>query len=385
MRPNIAAADLSLPARAAWAEGLPLNLPPSLLRLLQMPVPRAERAAARDAAQALRLSAAFTDHPPASTRLPFSYHTVPGPLRRLLGYAIGRLQRTRQHAWARYPGWPLDLSADLAADLAVVPSVTFAPAAPTPVLLTHDIDSPEGLRNLRDLFLPIEESAGARSANYIVPCAWPVDAELVGEVRARGHEIGVHGYDHANRTAFLPAERRHARLAAGHAFARKHGAIGYRAPSLLRTAALIDDLAAFYRYDSSIPTSGGAFPVPNNGCASARPWRFGTLWELPLSMPRDGSLRFLGHTPQEIGALWRDVATRIARSGGIVCLLTHCEAGFSGNTEMLRQYRGFVERVASEAQFEFIRPADLVDRLDRTDSPHKARKDTTIGLRPAHS
>jgi len=357
--------DSGLPARVAWAEGLPLNLPPSLLRLLQTPILAAEQAAAaREAAQELRLSAAFTKRPPASARLPFSYQTVPGLLRRLLGYAIGRLQRARQHAWARYPGWPLDLSADLAADLAGVPSVTFDR---TPVLLTHDIDSPEGLRNLRDLFLPIEESAGAFSANYVVPCAWPVDEALLSEVAARGHEIGVHGYDHANRTPFLPDTPRRARVAAGHAFAQKHGAVGYRAPSLLRTAALIDDLRTFYRYDSSIPTSGGAFPVPNNGCASARPWRFGTLWELPLSMPRDGSLRFLGHTPQEIGALWRNVAVRIAGSGGVVCLLTHCEAGFSGNPAMLRQYRDFVEWTASQARFEFIRPADLVDRLARAD------------------
>jgi hypothetical protein len=383
MRQNISVVDLSLSARVAWAEGLPLNLPPSLLRLLQAPAAAAEdAAAARDAAQALRLSAAFTNEPPASTRLPFSYQAVPGPLRRLLGYSIGRLQRARQHGWARYPGWPLDLSADLAADLAGVPSVTFDR---TPVLLTHDIDSPEGLRNLCDLFLPVEESAGARSANYIVPCAWPVDDVFLREVTARGHEVGVHGYDHANRTPFLPDAKRRARLAAGHAFARRHGAVGYRAPSLLRTAALIDDLRALYRYDSSIPTSGGAFPVPNNGCASARPWRFGTLWELPLSLPRDGSLRFLGHTPQEIGVLWRDVATRIARSGGIVCLLTHCEAGFSGNPAMLKQYQGFVEWARSDTQYEFIRPADLVDRLDHFDCRCEERSDQATHFPPAHS
>jgi peptidoglycan/xylan/chitin deacetylase (PgdA/CDA1 family) len=355
--------DLVLPARVAWAEGLPLTLPPALMHLLTTPAPDDDASsAARRIANELRLRAAFTDTPPASARLPFSYQTIPGPLRRLMANAIGRLQRVRQQSWARYPGWPLDLSADVAADLAGAGGIVFAR---TPVLVTHDIDSPEGLRNLRDMFLPVEEAVGARSANYLVPCAWPVDAQLVQEVAARGHEIGVHGYDHANRTAFVPEQERRARLAAGHEFARRYGGVGYRAPSLLRTQALIDDLRPLYRYDSSIPTSGGAFPVPNNGCASARPWQFGTLWELPLSMPRDGSLRFLGHSAAAIGALWRDTATRIARSGGMVCLLTHCEAGFSGNPPMLAQYRDFLEWVAARPQFEFIRPMDLVDRLDR--------------------
>ena len=345
--------DLAWPA---WAAGLPHNLPPGLLAS----PPGAEAMAA--AAQELRLRAAFTDTPPTSSRLPFSYQAIPGPLRRLLANGIGRLQRLRQAQWARYPGWPLDLSADLAADLAGAPGITFAR---TPLLLTHDIDSPEGLRNLHRMFLPLEEAVGARSANYIVPCAWPVDEAIMQDLRARGHEVGVHGYDHANRTAFAEPAERAQRLAGGHAFAQRHGGTGYRAPSLLRTRALIEALQPLYRYDSSIPTSGGAFPVPNNGCASARPWRFGAMWELPLSMPRDGSLRFLGYSPAEIGALWRQAALRIAASGGVVNLLTHCEEGFSGNSAMLAQYRGFLEWAAAEPRFEPMLPVDLVNRLDR--------------------
>jgi hypothetical protein len=49
-------------------------------------------------------------------------------------------------------------------------------------------------------------------------------------------------------------------------------------PSLVRSREFIADLQAYCTYDSSIPTSGGAFPLPNK-----RPH------------PRDGSMRFLGH------------------------------------------------------------------------------------------
>jgi hypothetical protein len=127
-------AEAGLPARVAWAEGLPLNLPAALLRLLGEPPPTGDAAAAaRQAAEALKLAAAFTEIPPASTRLPFSYQTIPGPMRPLRGRLIGRVQRARQAKWARYPGWPLDLSADVAADLAGAPGITFRC---TPVLLT---------------------------------------------------------------------------------------------------------------------------------------------------------------------------------------------------------------------------------------------------------
>lgn len=361
------AADIALPARVAgtrvaWAQGLPLSLPPSLMAWLDAPPPAAEIPEARAAAAALRLAAAFTDTPPVSSRLPFSYQAIPGPMRRLMASAIGRMQRARQDRWARFPRWPLDLSADIAADLVGLETITFPR---TPVLLTHDIDSPEGLANLHAMFLPAEEAFGYRSASYIVPCAWPADAAITADLRARGHEIGVHGYDHGNRTPFAEPAEQARRIAAGHAFAVAHGGTGYRAPSLLRTRSLLEGLEPLYRYDSSIPTSGGAFPVPNNGCASARPWKFGRMWELPLSMPRDGSLRFLGHSPREIAALWRDVALRIAASGGIVNLLTHCEAGFSGNPAMLGAYRDFLGFIAADDRFEVMLPVELVDRLDR--------------------
>ena len=354
-----------LPARARWADGIEVRLPRDFVSHLENGRGGFDREGSRSAAGAaanhLRMRAAFVASPPISGRMPIHYHSIPAPIRKLVANALGRLQRLRQSSWSRYPGWPIDLSADLSADLAGQPGITFER---TPVLLSHDIDSPEGLRNLVDMFLPIEEASNARSANYIVPCAWPLDHGLLTEVQNRGHEIGVHGYDHANRTPFAPHAERRQRLAAGRAFGDRYGAVGYRAPSLLRTPELLQDLAPLYRYDASIPTAGGPFPVPNNGCASARPWRLGDLWELPLSLPRDGSLRFLGHSPSEIERLWRACAEIVARSGGIVCLLTHCEDRFSGNPRMLGAYRNFIEWLQSDTRFEFLRAADLVARLD---------------------
>lgn len=358
--------------RLAWADGLFASAPERLIdavggkagrvRLTSDMACDVEVAAeAGAAALALRSRAAYTPCPPASSRTPVSYRNVPSAARMLLARGIGMVQRRRSHRWAAFPGWPLDLSVDVWSDLASEPAVRLTEAVGrTPVLLTHDIDSPEGLQNLVDLFLPIEERYGARSCNFVVPCAWPLDASLLREAQARDHEIAVHGYDHANRTPFAPPAERRDRLQAGKSFAANWGAVGYRAPSLLRTRALLDDLAGFYRYDSSIPTSGGPFPVPNNGSATARPYKIGALWELPLSLPRDGSLRFLGHAPSEIADLWWRCADRIATSGGLVCLLTHCEASFSGNRDMLKAYESLIEKLAMDGRFRFATPRELL-------------------------
>ena len=350
----------------AWAEGERVTLPRQVLTALGWTDRRGTDTPLTLPAQVpplpsgislqLRDRAAFTNTPPVSARLPVSYQRVPGWLRAAIAGALGRWQRRSVDVWGRFPGFPLDLSADFLADLE---RGTPLPSRPAPVVLSHDIDSPEGLRNLVDAFLPIEEAVGSRSVNFIVPCAWPIDHGLVAEARARGHQIGVHGYDHSNRSPFAEPGERRERLDAARAFIDRYEARGYRAPSLLRTRALLRDLSSRYAYDSSIPTSGGLFPVPNNGCATARPFTIEGITELPVSMPRDGSLRFLGYSPAEIAAIWRDCAARIARAHGVVVLLTHCERRFSGTRAMLDAYQRTLAFLRESGGFTFCAASDV--------------------------
>ena len=306
-----------------------------------------------------RSIAAFTNTQPISSRLPINYQYIPSFIRDKVANVIGRMKRAKVAQWGHFPSWPLDLSADFIADLG---KQNPHPASGlTPVLLTHDLDSLEGLKHVVSLFLDIEEKVGARSANYIVPCAWKIDHALVQELIQRGHEVGIHGFDHSNKTPFLSVSERKKRLSAALPLIKQYDIQGYRAPSLLRTKELLQDLAHFYRYDSSIPTSGGPFPIPNNGCASARPFQIEGIWEIPLSMPRDGSLLFLGYSHQEILDMWIRCASLIAKSGGVVNLLTHCEYRFSGNKAMLDIYKQFLTYLAHSGKFKFVLPKDILE------------------------
>jgi hypothetical protein len=151
---------------AAWAEGRTVSLREDLLdrsgwrRFLdssgQLSLPADAMLATDEDVTRLREQAAFTDRPPASSRLPVSYQQVPGWARAIVGSAVGRWNRSRSDRWARFPAWPLDLSADFVADMTGA-APRAAASAKTPVLLTHDIDSPEGLERLVSEFLPLEE------------------------------------------------------------------------------------------------------------------------------------------------------------------------------------------------------------------------------------
>jgi peptidoglycan/xylan/chitin deacetylase (PgdA/CDA1 family) len=357
-------------SRAVWAEGLSVQLPASVLdragwrRALgpggDLAVPAGPASISDRDVALLRERCAFTEQPPLSARLPVNYRHVPGWARAMAASVVGRWNRSRVDRWAAFPGWPIDLSADVLNDLGDI-SPPFAEKMPTPVVLTHDIDSAEGLTNLVARFLPLEEAVGARSTSYIVPCAWPLDHGLIGDLVARGHHVGVHGYDHSHATPFATADDRRRRLDASRAFVDRYAVIGYRAPSLLRTRALLRDLGRRYRYDSSIPTSGGLFPVPNNGCATTRPFLVEGIVELPLTLPRDGSLRFLGYPPEAIAQMWMECADLVARARGVVVLLTHCERRFSGQSGMIDAYDRFLEYVRDRPdRFTFTTPPDVV-------------------------
>jgi peptidoglycan/xylan/chitin deacetylase (PgdA/CDA1 family) len=355
--------------QAAWAEGLSVHLPAALVdragwrRAIRpdgaLAIPSAAGPIDEDDVIRLREQRAFTDRP-LTASLPVNYRIVPGWARALIASGIGRWNRRHVDRWGTFPAWPIDLSADLLADLCDHSRAARPPASPAPVVVTHDIDSPEGLTQLVKQFLSVEESVGARSTSYLVPCAWPIDYGLVDDMIARGHTAGVHGCDHSNRTPFAPAEERRRRLDAGRRFAERYPVNGYRAPSLLRTRALLRDVGARYRYDSSIPTSGGLFPTPNNGCATARPFRVEGVVELPITLPRDGSLRFLGCSPDEILRTWIDCAELIARSRGVVVLLTHCERRFTGHPAMFRTYCRFLEYLRNQADRFVFSTADAV-------------------------
>jgi hypothetical protein len=249
------------------------------------------------------------------------------------------------------PRWPVDATVDYFADL-LGPSPEYL-TGPTPVIISHDLDTPEGLSNYLEWFLPMEQALGVgRPAAFVVPSWWPGDDAPLDELRS-STEIGIHGFDHSGHTPFAEASELKSRIDFGSQLARRLGACGYRAPSLLRSRPMLGELASHYAFDSSIPTSGGPLPTRNSGAATVRPFLIDDLVEIPVTLPRDGSLLFLGSSWQEIAQTWRESARMIREAHGVVVLLIHCEERFSGSAEGRKTVQEFVSWIASSDEFEF--------------------------------
>ncbi len=312
----------------------------------------------------LRGHGLYTDTPPASSLMPFSYQRVPQVVRWVTASLVTRFNHWRMRGQLSFPRWPLDLSVDALSDLSSCLDSRHLPRqnqSKSTVVLTHDIDNPESLRNMPQ-FLAVEESFGLRSTNFIVPLGWPLDHAIIERAVSEGHEIGLHGYNHDNRTPFLPYPAIERRFEECLPFVERYRVKGYRAPSLLRTQDLFRCLKQYGLYDATVPTVGGPYSTKPNGCASARPFYQEGLWELPLSLPTDANLIFMGFKPESILRLWIDTTRAIHHSGGTVVLLTHCEGVYSGNPEMLRIYTEFLTFLKSSGLFE-IKTAREVKEL----------------------
>ena len=207
------------------------------------------------------------------------------------------------------------------------------------LILTHDVESEEGLRKAVEI-ADLEEERGLRSSFNIVARWYPIDRGIVRELAERGFELGVHGVYH-DRSMFASREAFDEQLPVVRQTAAELGAVGFRSPATHRVHDWLGDLPV--SYDCSVPHSDPYEPQPG-GCCSPWPFFVGDVVELPWTMAQDHTLfTLLGHESID---LWVAQLERIEVAHGLVQLLTHPDPGYLGDLKKRALYREFLDVVA---------------------------------------
>jgi hypothetical protein len=219
------------------------------------------------------------------------------------------------------------------------------------LVLTHDVESEEGLRLAIEL-ADLEEELGFRSS-FNLGGWYEIDQGLVRELTSRGFEIGAHGVRHdrslfASRTSF-DAQQPIVRDLVG-----RLGATGFRSPSTYRVSEWIGELPV--DYDSSIPHSDPFEPQPG-GCCSLWPFFIGRVVELPYTMPQDHTLfTLLGHRAPDV---WLTQALNIEEQHGLIECVTHPDRGYLGDGSKRAIYREFLSAMAERSHIWKALPGDV--------------------------
>ncbi len=219
------------------------------------------------------------------------------------------------------------------------------------LVLTHDVDTQKG-HDAAISLMRVEKEAGFISSFNFVPERYKVSKDVLKDISGNGFEIGVHGLKHdgklfTTRSGFLE------QAAKINECIREWGAVGFRAPSMIRNLEWIKDLDI--EYDASTFDTDPFEPQPEGMRTifpfwfDGEPGRKGYV-ELPYTLCQVFSL-FVLLREKGIG-VWKEKLDWIAANGGMALINTHPDYMNFSNRPCGREeyplglYREFLSTVA---------------------------------------
>jgi peptidoglycan/xylan/chitin deacetylase (PgdA/CDA1 family) len=220
------------------------------------------------------------------------------------------------------------------------------------VVLTHDVESDEGVRRAVAL-ADLEEEHGFRSSFNFGAWYTRLDPGVLRELATRGFEIGMHGLTH-DRQLFASRAAFEERLPLLADLAKRLGASGFRSPATHRVFEWLGELPV--EYDCTIPNSDPYEPVPG-GCCSVWPFFVGDVVELPYTLPQDHTLlTLLGHRSASV---WLDQAAAIEREHGLIQCVSHPDPGYLAEPSKREVYAEFLRGLAERPRLWRALPRDV--------------------------
>ena len=271
---------------------------------------------------------------------------------------FSRIQRRRE-----FPRWPTepalhDLYAVLFRYVAGIAEEPIPSIAPWPsgytwaVVLTHDVETSVGYRNLK-LLQEIELRAGYRSSWNFVPKRYEVEDAVVRELIEQGFEVGVHGLLHDGRD-LESEEMVRRRSPEMRAYAERWGARGFRSPATHRQWDLMPMLG--FDYDSSYPDTD-PFEPQAGGCCTWLPYFNRDLVELPITLTQDHTLFVILRERSE--RAWIEKASYLRSRQGMALLITHPD--YMRDVASLEAYERFLSAFSDDSGAWRALPRDVSD------------------------
>ncbi|QDS87889.1 hypothetical protein EC9_20720 [Rosistilla ulvae] len=217
-------------------------------------------------------------------------------------------------------------------------------------VLTHDVETRVGAK-LAPALASLEEEYGFRSAWNFVPYKYKIDAGLLDDLRGRGHEIGVHGYNHDGRLfeSQRTFEWRKQRI---NQAIEDFQSTGFRAPMVHRNLDWLQGLNV--DYDASC-FDVDPFQAMPGGIGSPWPFIAGKFVELPYTLPQDHTLLIaLGENSPQV---WIDKMQHLREIAGMAMLITHPD--YLDTAARLNVYRQFLEYLREQTDLWHALPRDV--------------------------
>jgi peptidoglycan/xylan/chitin deacetylase (PgdA/CDA1 family) len=229
-------------------------------------------------------------------------------------------------------------------------------------LITHDVDSREGLR--RALALKrIEERYDIQSAWFLPTAQYKLDSGVLLKLANHG-EVGAHGTRHDGKLIRISKEGIVRRLGEAKRVLENivgQDIAGFRAPLLQHNGKVFDGLLETgYVYDSSVPTWEPRHPscMGPYGIGTVYPLDVGGIVEVPVTVPQDHQMiRILGLNPKQTVEKWLEMKDIIKELGGVCTFLMHPDYELAEIS--INVYEELVSTVASDDEAFITIPSEI--------------------------
>jgi peptidoglycan/xylan/chitin deacetylase (PgdA/CDA1 family) len=218
------------------------------------------------------------------------------------------------------------------------------------LVLTHDVETEVGFRNIEPV-VRLEERYGFRSSWNLVAKKYPIDRGYVDELKSRGFEVGIHGYNHDGKD-YLSRGLFRRRVRYVNRAIREYGAVGFRSPQTHRNLEWMQELDV--AYDSSCFDIDPFQPMPG-GTGSIWPFRAGKFIEIPYTVPQDHVLFIT--LREETNEIWKRKSRWLIDRHALVCLITHPD--YLLEPKLMAHYENYLAFLAEQREGWHGTPAQL--------------------------
>lgn len=224
------------------------------------------------------------------------------------------------------------------------------------VLLTHDIETVQGLINIK-LIREVEREYGVISNwNFVLEKYGDV-SDYIKELNDEGCECGAHGLYH-DGLLFKDKNTYDERMKKIVEIAFKLNLHGFRTPAMHRNEDWMRDLP--FKWDSSFP-AWDPFQPQAGGCERYYPYRLNEkTWELPVTLFQDFTIFF--ELEQKSIDIWKAQASALAKRRMLINAIVHPDYM---NEKILTLYKQFIRYFKENLNLWITTPSELCDWLDK--------------------
>lgn len=196
------------------------------------------------------------------------------------------------------------------------------------VVLTHDVEGPDGLVRCRELAERERELGFRSSFNFIPEGSYKLEPDLREWLTRNGFEVGVHDLEHDGRL-FSSQEEFSRKAERINHYLHDWDAKGFRAGFMLRNLDWLHQLDIDYDcstfdtdpFEPQPDSAGTIFPFWIRAPGVSSSGKVRGYVELPYTLPQDSTLYLLHQ--EGSNSIWRDKLEWVAGHGGMVLLNVH--------------------------------------------------------------